>query len=112
MKKCGWSLSDQGLKAAVRGITTVKTDDRIAESVSIRCDTEEDIFRACGVPYRTPAERNAEVVEGGGLVSASASAAGGGMSMSRGGGGGAAAPRGQQQRADALAALWDELNDE
>ena len=49
-KKCGWSLSDQGLKAAVR--SKGKKEDRIAESVSIRCDTEEDIFKACGVPYR------------------------------------------------------------
>jgi DNA polymerase/3'-5' exonuclease PolX len=57
---CGWTLSDQGLRRAVREArTAVKT----SEGSAVDCETEADVFMACGLPYRRPEERDAEAQE-------------------------------------------------
>lgn len=59
MSRCGWSLSDQGLKLEQRN----ERREELFEGLSLRCDTEADVFKACGIPYRAPHERELEVEE-------------------------------------------------
>lgn len=59
VNRCGWTLSDTGLKPCVRDRFRTKT----ADGWSLKCETEADIFRACGVPYRTPPQRDFKMQE-------------------------------------------------
>jgi len=58
--KAGWTLSDSGLAgAALRDSSRAVT----RRGPALRCDTEEAVFDAIGVPYRPPQLRNSEPVE-------------------------------------------------
>ena len=57
--KAGWTLSDQGLRPALRD----GEGKRPWDGLSIACDTEADVFAAMGVPYRAPHERDAQLLE-------------------------------------------------
>ena len=51
--KKGYTLSDHGL------IPTVKAGgSKVSRGIAIPCKTEEDIFKALGLPFKTPAERD------------------------------------------------------
>ena len=86
---CGWTMSDHGLRRALREPADRGGAGRVSEGNAVECVTEEDIFAACGLPYRKPTEREAEVreiaLDDGGAAAADAGSGGGG------GGGGAAA---------------------
>jgi DNA polymerase/3'-5' exonuclease PolX len=67
---CGWSMSDRGLAPAIRqrkakrvGVTSAGSWDKVWEGHSVACETEEDLFRACGLPYLTPYQRECGVTE-------------------------------------------------
>ena len=55
--KSGWTLSDHGLRQAIRSGTT------ILKGPPMRCDREEEVFAAVGVPFREPCDRNLEPIE-------------------------------------------------
>ena len=65
--KCGWTLSDHGLRRAVRSVRRAPANSRIGNVIAkgpiLRCDTEEAVFAAVGVPYRAPCDRNCGPVE-------------------------------------------------
>lgn len=52
-EKKGYTLSDHGLVrvARIKGV-------KVAKDKGISCETEEDVFKALGLPYKTPAERD------------------------------------------------------
>jgi DNA polymerase/3'-5' exonuclease PolX len=52
-QKKGYSLSDWGLTPVLK----VKKD-KVAEFESVPCPTEEDVFKALKLPYKTPKERD------------------------------------------------------
>ena len=54
VRKCGWSLGDQGMYPVVRALNA---PDKLWEGLSIRAATEADIFAACGVPFVPPPAR-------------------------------------------------------
>jgi hypothetical protein len=59
--KAGWTLSDRGLRLATRDAKS--SGEVIAHGRILRCDSEEAVFAALGVPYKEPWERNCEPVE-------------------------------------------------
>ena len=63
--KTGWTLSDHGLRRAVRSGVRSSQHSKvmIVKGPTLRCDTEKAVFAAIGVPYREPHERNCEPVE-------------------------------------------------
>ena len=52
-EKKGYTLSDHGL-APVQKIGGSK----ITKGMSIPCHTEEEVFKALGIPYKAPAQRD------------------------------------------------------
>jgi DNA polymerase lambda len=52
-QKKGYSLSDYGLNPVI----AKDKKDRIATGTSVPCPTEEDVFKALNLPYKTPKER-------------------------------------------------------
>ena len=52
-EKKGYTLSDHGLSpiAKVKGA-------KISKGMTVPCLTEEEVFKALGLPYKTPAERD------------------------------------------------------
>lgn len=53
-QKKGWSLSDKELKPVIR-----VHGEKVHETAhGIQCRTEEDIFEAVGLPYKSPSERD------------------------------------------------------
>ena len=51
--KKGFTLSDHGL------IPTSKAKgSKVSKGIGIPCQTEEEVFKALGLPYKTPAERD------------------------------------------------------
>lgn len=52
-QKKGYSLSDNGLTPVLR----VK-GEAVAEFQCIPCATEEDVFKALNLPFKTPNERD------------------------------------------------------
>lgn len=52
-EKKGYTLSDHGLAR----IGKVK-GEKVAKGMGIPCETEEDVFKALGLPFKTPAERD------------------------------------------------------
>ena len=56
---CGWTCSDHGLRRATRDAKNART----SEGHAVECITEADIFAVCGLPYRSPLQREIEVVE-------------------------------------------------
>ena len=50
----GFTLSDHGL------IPVAKTasGSKVSKGIGIPCQTEEEVFKALGLPYKTPAERD------------------------------------------------------
>ena len=49
----GYTLSDRGL-ASVGKVDGKK----VAKGICIPCETEEDVFKALGLPFKTPKERD------------------------------------------------------
>lgn len=63
-KKHGWSLSDRGLRFRISdGTGGAVPGDKVEEGPAVVTDTEEDVFRALGIPYRAPHERDVSVQE-------------------------------------------------
>eukprot|EP00759_Apiculatamorpha_spiralis_P009696 PhF_6_TR16927/c0_g1_i1/m.25450/K03512/POLL; DNA polymerase lambda len=52
-QKKGLSLSDKDLRKVIR-----VNKEKVHEGEAIPCETEEDIFKALGLQYKTPEERN------------------------------------------------------
>lgn len=51
--KKGFTLSDHGL------IPTSKAGgSKVSKGISVPCQTEEEVFKALGLPYKSPAERD------------------------------------------------------
>lgn len=84
---CYWTLSDRGLRPFY-GVFDKGRQVAAAEGPSVRCDTEEDVFRALGVPYRPPHERNCGEDAGLGDGSGGGEAAAGGQAEGEAAGGG------------------------
>lgn len=64
VQKCGWSLSDRGLCPSYRSKGAPgKGWDKTWEGHSVACESEEDFFAACGLPYIAPEAREASVEE-------------------------------------------------
>ena len=58
-QKKGYSLSDFGLSPTLRGTNdTGSKNQKLVLGYGIPCDTEEDIFKALHLPYKSPAERD------------------------------------------------------
>lgn len=55
--KIGWSLSDKSLELVARNGKGKKCV-KIPLGKHVKCESEEDIFNALGLEYRTPKERN------------------------------------------------------
>jgi hypothetical protein len=58
VRRHSWTLSDRGLRPArfLDSSTSAKT----REGPALVTDTEEEVFRALGVPYRPPHDRSIE----------------------------------------------------
>ena len=52
--KKGFSLSDHGLTPTIKAAGGLK----VSKGINIPCQTEEAVFKALGLPYKTPAERD------------------------------------------------------
>jgi DNA polymerase lambda len=52
-EKKGFTLSDHGLARVGKA-----KGEKVAKGMGIPCETEEDVFKALGLPYKTPAERD------------------------------------------------------
>lgn len=51
--KKGFTLSDHGL------IPTGKAaGSKVSKGIGVPCQTEEEVFKALGLPYKAPAERD------------------------------------------------------
>lgn len=53
-EKKGYTLSDHGLARIGKGLKGQK----VAKGMNIACETEEDVFKALELPFKTPAERD------------------------------------------------------
>ena len=51
-EKKGYTLSDHGLKPTAK----VKSA-KISKGMTVPCQTEEEVFKALGLPYKAPSER-------------------------------------------------------
>ena len=56
--KKGYSLSDEGLHPVVRGVVSKSKNAKVAVGYGIPCQSEEEIFAALHLPYKSPAERD------------------------------------------------------
>ena len=56
--KKGYSLSDEGLHPVVRGAASKDKNAKIAVGYGIPCATEEEIFQALHLSYKSPSERD------------------------------------------------------
>ena len=72
VKQHSWTLSDRGLRAAK---FREDNGERDFEGPALVTNTERDVFRALGIPYRAPHERNCELKEA--VASAAEGGAGG-----------------------------------
>ena len=51
--KKGFTLSDHGLAPVSRA-----GGSKVSKGIGVPCQTEEEVFKALGLPYKTPAERD------------------------------------------------------
>ena len=52
-EKKGFTLSDHGLAPVAKA-----KGAKIAKGLSLPCFTEQDVFKALGLPYKSPQERD------------------------------------------------------
>jgi DNA polymerase lambda len=54
-EKKGYTLSDHGLIPVSKA-----GGSKLSKGISIPCKTEEEVFKALGLPYKSPAERDCD----------------------------------------------------